>query len=182
MRKILFGVVGAAALAISSLASATITVDFSTMSYTGPSQLGADTTIGYSDAGLANPSFTEWLTFTDSLAGLYSITLDTSSRAVNFTTAYLTDGSTNYALSCQVGCAGGTSEFWNLDDQFLAAGQYTLVLNGNNSDTGALAGTITITDHGVPEPATWAMMLVGFGAIGWQLRRRRSSLTLAQAA
>ena len=49
-------------------------------------------------------------------------------------------------------------------------------------DTGGLAGTITITDHGVPEPATWAMMLLGFGAIGWQLRRRRSSLALAQAA
>ena len=25
----------------------------------------------------------------------------------------------------------------------------------------------------VPEPATWAMMLAGFGAMGWQLRRRR---------
>jgi len=182
MRKILFGVVGAAALAMSSVASATITVDFSTMSYTGPSQLGADTTIGYSLAGLPNPSFTEWLTLTDSITSIFSITLDTSSRAVNFTSAYLTNGSTNYDLTCQVGCLGGTTEFWNLDDTLLAAGQYTLVINGNNGDTGALAGTITITDHGVPEPATWAMMLVGFGAIGWQLRRRRSSLAFAQAA
>ena len=24
----------------------------------------------------------------------------------------------------------------------------------------------------VPEPATWAMMLIGFGAVGWQIRRR----------
>ena len=28
---------------------------------------------------------------------------------------------------------------------------------------------------GVPEPSTWAMMLLGFGGIGWQLRRRRRS-------
>ena len=28
----------------------------------------------------------------------------------------------------------------------------------------------------VPEPATWAMMLLGFGAIGVQLRRRRPAL------
>lgn len=26
---------------------------------------------------------------------------------------------------------------------------------------------------GVPEPATWAMMLLGFGAIGWTVRRKR---------
>ena len=31
----------------------------------------------------------------------------------------------------------------------------------------------------VPEPATWAMMLIGFGAIGLQMRRRKS---LAQIA
>jgi hypothetical protein len=28
----------------------------------------------------------------------------------------------------------------------------------------------------VPEPATWAMMLLGFGAIGFALRRRRSAI------
>ena len=27
---------------------------------------------------------------------------------------------------------------------------------------------------GVPEPATWAMMLLGFGGIGMAMRRRRS--------
>lgn len=34
----------------------------------------------------------------------------------------------------------------------------------------------------VPEPGTWAMMLLGFGAMGVSLRRRRRSLTLLQAA
>jgi len=39
------------------------------------------------------------------------------------------------------------------------------------------SGTITysIADvTPVPEPATWAMMIVGFGAVGWGLRRRRA--------
>lgn len=29
---------------------------------------------------------------------------------------------------------------------------------------------------GVPEPSTWAMMLLGFGSIGWALRQRRKGL------
>jgi hypothetical protein len=33
----------------------------------------------------------------------------------------------------------------------------------------------------VPEPATWAMMLLGFGGIGFAMRRRRQP-TLAQVA
>jgi len=30
----------------------------------------------------------------------------------------------------------------------------------------------------VPEPATWAMMIMGFGGVGWTLRRRRGALQL----
>jgi hypothetical protein len=32
----------------------------------------------------------------------------------------------------------------------------------------------TIGNSGVPEPATWAMMLFGFGAVGFAMRRRRN--------
>jgi hypothetical protein len=39
--------------------------------------------------------------------------------------------------------------------------------NGTRVSTGALAQA-----GAVPEPATWAMMLLGFGAIGFQLRRK----------
>lgn len=34
----------------------------------------------------------------------------------------------------------------------------------------------------VPEPGTWAMMLLGFGAIGFSMRRRQRTATLAQLA
>lgn len=37
----------------------------------------------------------------------------------------------------------------------------------------------TVISEGVPEPATWALLLVGFGAVGQGLRRRRA---LAAAA
>jgi PEP-CTERM motif len=35
---------------------------------------------------------------------------------------------------------------------------------------------------GVPEPSTWAMMMLGFGAVGYGLRRRRREGLLAQVA
>jgi hypothetical protein len=69
---------------------------------------------------------------------------------------------------------------------FLTAGQtYTIYLVGNTniagtgtqSFAGSMDGTfdwqITERDAGVPEPATWALMLVGFGGMGAALRRRR---------
>jgi len=34
----------------------------------------------------------------------------------------------------------------------------------------------------VPEPGTWAMLLLGFGLMGWSLRRERLQLTTARAA
>lgn len=45
----------------------------------------------------------------------------------------------------------------------------------------SISGTFTYLSPSVPEPATWAMMLLGFGAVGFALRRRRKPV-LAQAA
>jgi hypothetical protein len=55
-------------------------------------------------------------------------------------------------------------------------------LGGSNlltftSDTdSAFGGVIGGVDvSAIPEPATWAMLLLGFGGIGWSLRRRQSA-------
>ncbi len=45
-----------------------------------------------------------------------------------------------------------------------------------------LAGIRFNVATGVPEPGTWLMMLLGFGAIGSALRRRPRGVTLPQAA
>jgi hypothetical protein len=49
-----------------------------------------------------------------------------------------------------------------------------LVVVGTSAGEGSYGGNLTFTPNSaVPEPATWAMMLMGFGAIGFGMRRRR---------
>ncbi len=69
----------------------------------------------------------------------------------------------------------------------------TLGFNPNIDNTYRLdltAGTNTVTAFArvgagagaVPEPATWAMMLLGFGGIGMALRRRKANVRVSQIA
>ena len=62
----------------------------------------------------------------------------------------------------QSGCVGGFPECYDLD-----------TVEALNFSTSIAA---------VPEPATWAMMLLGFGGIGYSLRRRRKQTAFAQFA
>ena len=181
MPKLLLGVVGATALAVGSAAGAVVTVDSSTTFFSGPATVADTTTIGFTQASLSSPTFLETVVFTNTLAGLYSITLTTSSPAVDFTSAVLSGLGGPYNL-VEID-DDGTNEFWRLANPItLDPSQYTLTINGNNSGAGSLGGSITIRQaNAVPEPATWAMMLIGFGAVGFAMRRRQKPV-LAQLA
>lgn len=76
---------------------------------------------------------------------------------------------------------GGSSFDANLTYDFTQAGTYFLrvggcceqAFNGGYELHVSLANSVV---SGVPEPSTWATMLLGFGAIGVGLRRRRKSV------
>ena len=136
---------------------------------------------GYYAGNLINGSPTDLQNQADAIAMLDGdFEFDTSSSGIDFTSAILTGPGGPYELMEEFD--NGISEFWNLSDLFLDAGTYMLTINGNNSSTGSLGGTVTINaTPAVPEPGTWAMMLMGFGAAGYAMRRRRAPV-LAQMA
>jgi hypothetical protein len=69
-----------------------------------------------------------------------------------------------------------TTSFYRFD---AGTDLHTVLLNYGSSSDAKLYST---TGGGaVPEPATWAMMLVGFGGLGALIRRRRSEAALATA-
>ncbi|MCW5735311.1 MAG: PEPxxWA-CTERM sorting domain-containing protein [Enhydrobacter sp.] len=91
------------------------------------------------------------------LAGVFSFT------AYNYATDVLISGSRNFNLaslgpSVYVGFTGATGLSHSLQEV-------------SNWDFAILSGAGV---GGVPEPATWAMMILGFGALGVAARRRRA--------
>ena len=63
----------------------------------------------------------------------------------------------------------------------LAGGDYRLYLSGTSTNSGnAYSGTVTLA--AVPEPATWALFILGFGAVGAGMRRRSSQVRSTKAS
>jgi PEP-CTERM motif-containing protein len=187
MLKLVLGVVGAAALSAASAANATLIITTPTsVSVSGPSTVNSvDFTFGYSDSDTNSP-FTETVSWMNDLAGLYGLTLTTIAAAIN--------GPTDVDISAAFVTGTGISGSINLlpalgnndlvEQYFLAglnldSGTYTLTVEGTRGETGSFGGNVAFQQSGVPEPATWGLMLLGFGAVGWQLRRRRTT-TLTQ--
>jgi hypothetical protein len=191
MRTLVLGLMGATALTMASAANATLVITTPTsVSVSGPNTVNnIDFTFGYSNSSTTSP-FSETVSWMNDLAGLYSLSLTTS--------AVTADGPTDVDISAAF--VTGTdiigqidlnpdptntdlTETFRLLAQQLGAGTYTLTVEGTRGEAGSYGGNVAFEAHpgDVPEPATWGLMLLGFGAIGWQLRRRRSAL-LAQMA
>lgn len=67
---------------------------------------------------------------------------------------------------------GNTFQFLGSGQNFVAQQSGLLSLGYFDSNFEDNAGAITFGILAVPEPATWALMLLGFGAIGATMRRR----------
>lgn len=74
-----------------------------------------------------------------------------------------------------------SSETWELSGIVLTGGLHTLTIAGVKlgAATRSYGGTIELA--GVPEPAAWGMMLLGFGLVGSSMRSRKGKTTVVYA-
>lgn len=97
------------------------------------------------------------------------------SSIYSFTNSYVADtpATQNWATASTTFVATGTTTTLNLIGR--AGGLYT------GLDKVSVADIASGTSGAVPEPASWAMMIAGFGLTGGTLRRHRTSLSAALA-
>lgn len=93
----------------------------------------------------------------NTLLGTYDGTLSATSTAGVFANLE------NYLVT------GGTGEFLGAMGALTGFGTVTFASNAPPASTQTITGTISA----VPEPSSWVLMLIGFGGLGYALRRRR---------
>jgi hypothetical protein len=183
MRKIVLTLAAAAALTGATAANAAITIvdtsgsnivvgtpDNSTI----PNKVGFDTTTN--SAGTVSPFFD----FSNDQTGSYRFSLITSTKGATVTLEQLLNGGTLVDPITEI---TGTGNSLTLDTGTLMAGAtYRFLYTFGAGDGGGTVSGNASFVQAVPEPATWAMMLVGFGGIGVAMRRRRRGIALAQIA
>ena len=93
---------------------------------------------------------------------------------VGMTSFFINNGSGPLALQSNYSAPGGTVTFAGLID---SAGFTQITFSGSAPNDGVFFDRLRFggTPGGVvPEPATWAMMILGFGAAGSMIRRRKA--------
>jgi hypothetical protein len=148
----------------------------------------------------ATPSmFSATVSFINTMTGYYGLGVQSTATLVaglidaatdvDFSHVYLT-GPGGFSIDFDNTSTGSAlerdaHETYALNDLFLNANQtYTIHIEGSRGNASSFDGNLNFAAASppVPEPTTWALMLLGFGAVGWQLRRRSSRRPLLTQA
>jgi len=182
MRKAILTLAAATALAGATAANAAISIGSTSGSditvgtpdnVTIPNKVTFDTTTNA--AGTVSPCFQ----FSNDQTGSYTFALITSTPLASVTLEELLNGGGTVVLQQ----LPGSSNSLTMTTGVLTAGvTYRFLYTFTAGDGGGTVSGNASFIQAVPEPATWAMMLLGFGGIGFAMRRRRHGTTLAQIA
>ena len=183
MRKLTLALAAATSLTMASAANAAITLGAAnttgvsqTVNITEnvliPNQLQFDTRTN------ASGNVSSYFDFQQSYASfaVFSVTAATSPASSITLIEVLTGAAVQLFATPGNGGNSLTLQTGNL----LANTTYRFQYGANMGSAGSVSGNATFYPA-VPEPATWGMMLLGFGGIGFAMRRRRQP-ALAQLA
>jgi len=152
--------------------SATVTIDTvaNTMRVQATfSGLTSGTTASHIHAATATP-FSGTAGVATTLPSFPGFPLGVTSGTFDNTFDLLTAGSYNPAFVTANGGTPASAEAALL--AAISAGRAYLNIHTTNFGSGEIRGFLVA----VPEPASWMMMLIGFGAVGMVIRRRKGSL------
>lgn len=171
MRKTLLALgCAAAALGVSTSANAATMIDFTFDTTTATFRaipIACDTGPGdCSGDFIATGTFMGPAGF-DAVAGSVTTTSLSALTEINFTSGTLNGAAFTFGPT-------GMFEFGSVGPVALMA-ENTLTINGFTGGRGSFAGDLSFSSAAVPEPSTWALMLLGFAGIGTVIRRRRNA-------
>lgn len=179
--KKLFRAAVLAVTAAAAVAGSPASAQVYTFDYSGTLQ---GTILGVGDIGTQHIDVTGTTDSTDLTNPLAVSNVSVSGLGTTESQGSGTLFSTGSTLNLSTGV--GNLLFGNIDfGTLLSTGSSSAnILSGadnsiNFTATGG-SGTLSLT-AAVPEPATWAMMLVGFGAVGFSMRRKRTPAAAAIA-
>ncbi|MBW6527050.1 FxDxF family PEP-CTERM protein [Sphingomonas sp. RHCKR7] len=183
MRSVVAIAVAAAVGAAVPAAAATFPVG--SPNFTATAGAGGTFSGAFNNTGIASGTFSDTFTFTLPTNGLGSGTVTTSVtdlgsvNDLDFTSVTINDIAATITRM-----SNGAFEVAFINNVPIVAGELNrLVVNGVSRGNGAYGGQATFTpvNSAVPEPATWAMMIMGFGVVGYAMRRRRTAVRFSQA-
>jgi hypothetical protein len=140
---------------------------------------------GVAGAPFSSPNLVELDTTANSsmfvalAAGTYKVSYYYSARPNFPASSNGIDLSIGNTLLDSVALTGGGDTAWQLRTvNFTTSGDLlTFTATGTSDGAGGYLDSITIETATVPEPASWAMLLAGFGLVGFAARRRRIAIT-----
>ena len=191
----------AAALAVFAVAQPAMAADFlpgtnitgtpsAFFNVSGDPMAGGDVSASFGRDGLAAGQFTDRFLFTLGEAGLGSGSVTTNfaglvsnSNNLDFLDIlFSNDGGASFS-SVPINVFGNNETGFLTNVDITAGVQNILSIEYLSRGNGSFAGQLAFTPTAaVPEPSTWALMLLGFGAIGFSMRRRRKDVVRVRYA
>ena len=186
-RKSMTAIVLCAAALFSNAASAAelvINGGFETGSFSGWTQIG-DTTFNGVASEIGNAStFGAFFGPVGTTGGITQNLSTLAGQMYTLSFAYLADGGTPSSISATFGGSNvfaltnppANTTYQTFSTNVTATSALTPISFSFRNDPGFIyLDTVSVSSvsAAVPEPSTWAMMLVGFGAVGFAMRRRQ---------
>jgi PEP-CTERM motif-containing protein len=179
MRKLVLALTGAAALTFGTAPAKAVVVfddiDSLLLALAGTEFFGATIV---AEPGAFNHQF-DFILSADFLANAQVSEISLAGNDIDFSSILLD----THAFT-QTGFDPLTETWELIPPALLTAGLHSIFVNGSvvgTSGNGSYVGNLNIAAP-IPEPATWAMMLLGFGAVGFTFRKVRRATAIPQIA